>query len=262
MSNYWAERIAKEQTKLSDKSIKQIEKQLKKYYGSSMKKILGQFEQTYNKLLSNMAEGKQPTPADLYKLDKYWEAQAQLRHELQKLGDKQISSLSKIFEINFFDIYYSFGIPGEEAFNTIDIAVVEQLINSIWVADGKSWSQRIWENTELLAETLNEELIHCVAAGKKTTELKQLLQERFNVSYSRADALARTEIAHIQTQAAQKRYEDYGIQEVEVWVDEDERTCPICAKMEGKRYLVTDRMPVPFHPRCRCCMVPVVEIED
>ena len=46
---------------------------------------------------------------------------------------------------------------------------------------------------------------------------------------------------------------------MEVWVDEDERTCPICAKHEGERYLVTDTMPIPFHPRCRCCMIPVIK---
>ena len=133
------------------------------------------------------------------------------------------------------------------------------MINSIWCADGKSWSQRVWDNTELLADALNEEMIHCVAAGKKTTELKHLLQERFNVSYHNADMLVRTEMAHIQTHAAQKRYQDYGIQEVEVFVDEDEKTCPVCAKHEGERYLINAQMPIPFHPRCRCCVIPVIE---
>jgi hypothetical protein len=46
---------------------------------------------------------------------------------------------------------------------------------------------------------------------------------------------------------------------MEVWVDEDERTCPICAKHEGERVNVNENMPVPFHPNCRCCMVPVIE---
>ena len=50
------------------------------------------------------------------------------------------------------------------------------MINQIWVADAKSWSQRIWDNTEKLVETLNENLIYCVATGKKTTELKNLLE--------------------------------------------------------------------------------------
>ena len=257
--SYWKDRMANSQTKLTNKSVKQIEKQMKKYYENAMRHIIADFEATYNKVLAATEEGRQPTPADLYKLDKYWQAQAQMRQELRKLGDKQIVALSKVFEENFFDIYYSIGIPGLEAFNTVDNEMVEQLINHIWVADGKSWSQRIWENTEHLAATLNEELIACVATGKKTTDLKNMLQERFNVSYGRADALARTELAHIQTQAAKKRYTDYGIQEVEIWADADERRCEVCGDLHQKRYPVGAHVPIPAHPRCRCCIVPVVE---
>ena len=257
--SYWINRGRRAQQALTDKKIKEIDKQIKEYYGKSMEKIVGDFEKTYNKILLSIDEGKKPTPADLYKLDRYWKMQGQLRRELQKLGDKQMRLLSKQFEILFFDIYYSIAIPGSEAFSTIDAALVHQLINEIWVADGKSWSERIWGNTNMLQQALNDSLVDCVVTGKKTTELKKMLQENFDVSYGRADALVRTELAHIQTTAAQKRYEDYGIKEVEVWVDEDERTCPICAKMEGKRYPIHGQMPVPFHPRCRCCMIPVVE---
>lgn len=258
-NNYWAERTAKAQSKVHELNRRQIDRQLKKYYQSVAQAVIDDYESTYNKLLATVSEGQQPTPADLYKLDKYWQMQAQLRQRLEKLGEKQISLLTKRFELMFFDTYYSFNIEGIEAFNTIDDNAVKQMINHIWCADGKSWSQRIWENTELLKETLNDGLIHIVAAGKKTTQLKQILQERFNVSYNNADMLVRTELAHIQTQAAQQRYKDYGLTEMEVWVDEDERTCPICAKYEGKRYSVNAQMPVPFHPRCRCCMIPVVE---
>lgn len=257
--NYWQDRIAKAQATLTNKNTKQIEKQLKKYYGKSMERVVNDFEKTYNKVLLTTEEGKQPTPADLYKLDSYWQMQGKLRLELQKLGDKQISSMSKIFELQFFDIYYSFALETDAAFATLSLDAVRQMVNQIWVADGKSWSQRIWKNTELLAETLNEELLHCVATGKKTTELKKILQNRFNVSYSRADALVRTELSHIQTQAAQKRYEDYGITEVMVWADEDERRCEVCGELHEKKYPVGAHMPVPAHPKCRCSIVPVVE---
>jgi SPP1 gp7 family putative phage head morphogenesis protein len=256
--SYWQDRMANSQNALSAKSVKQIEKQMRKYYASTMKRTIADFESTYNKLLATVEEGKQPTPADLYKLDKYWQMQGQMRKELQKLGEKQATALSKIFEINFFDVYYSIDIEGLEAFSTISEEGAQHLINQIWVADGKSWSQRIWENTELLAETLNEELIACVVAGKKTTDLTNKLQERFNVSYSRADALARTEIAHIQSQAAKQRYQDYGIQEVQFWADPDERTCEVCGALHKKIYPVGAAVPVPAHPRCRCCIIPVI----
>lgn len=259
MSNYWQDRIQRAQTKLTEKNVKQIEKQLRKYYGNAMKRTIADFENTYNKLLIAQEEGKEPTPADLYKLDAYWAMQSQLKEELQKLGDRQISALSKIFELQFFDIYYSIAIPGKKAFTTISQEAVIQLINSIWVADGKSFSQRVWDNVNNLVDTLNEGLVHSVITGKKTTQLKKILQERFAVSYSRADSIVRTEMSHIQNQAARKRYEDYGIKEVQVWADEDERRCEVCGKLHKKKYPIGSQIPVPAHPRCRCSIIPVIE---
>lgn len=265
--NYWAERVAKSQNKLTSKGIRATEKQMRLYYGRTMEKVIGQFESTYNKLLSTMEEGKTPTPADLYKLDKYWQMQAQLRIELQELGDKQYVLLSKEFEKQFFSIYNSFAIPGKDAFTTISTEAAQQMLMQIWCADGKAWSQRIWDNMDRLQETLNQGLIDCVVSGKKTTELKKQLQERFGVSYSRANTLVRTEMAHIQTQAAKQRYEDYGLKEYEILGNDDD-TCGNhsvdCHKMDGKKFLCSEmaigQNAPPFHPNCRCCIVPVVDI--
>jgi SPP1 gp7 family putative phage head morphogenesis protein len=259
--SYWQDRMAQAQASLSKRSIARIEKQMQKYYADAMRKCIEEFEATYDKVLASVEAGRQITPADLYKLDKYWTAQAAIRDELMKLGNKEIQLLSQAFESNWFDVYYSIVIPNIEdsVFNTVDKSLVQEMINRVWCADGKSWSERIWMNTEQLAEMLNEQLIHCVATGKKTTDLKNLLQERFGVSYSRADSLVRTEIAHIQTEAAKKRYEDYGIQEVEIWADEDERRCDVCGELHRKKYPTGAKVPIPAHPRCRCCIVPVVD---
>ena len=256
--SYWKDRMANAQTKISNKSIRAIETQMRKYYAQTMTKVINEFEATYNKLLATIEDGREPTPADLYNLDKYWQLQAQAREELERLGARQIALLSKQFELNWFEIYHSISLPGSPSFNTIDKKAVQQLINQIWVADGKSWSQRIWQNNQALLETLNEGLIHIVASGKTNRELKNVLQERFGVSYSRADALVRTEVAHIQTQAAKQRYTDYGIEQVEIWADPDERRCEVCGELHQKKYSVNDALPIPAHPRCRCCVVPVV----
>lgn len=261
MSNYWQDRAAKAQTAITNKSVNQIKKQLAKYYLSTTNQIIKDFETVYLKIAEQKEKGQEVTPADLYQLDSYWQMQTQLQAELKKLGNKEIKLLSSEFMINFFDVYYSINIEGETAFNTIDTAAAQQLINSIWVADGKSWSDRVWGNTELLAQTLNEELVHCVVTGKDTSQLKELLQERFNVSYNNADMIARTELAHIQTKAAEQRYKDYGLKYVEVWADEDERRCKVCGKLHQKKYLLGSEIPIPAHPRCRCCIVPVVEDE-
>ena len=259
MANYWQDRMAKAQDALTKKNEKKIEKQLAKYYMSAAKQIIADFEAVYDKILTQKAEGKEVTPADLYKLESYWAMQGALRQELRKLGEKEISLLTKYFEINFFNIYYSINIEGKKAFNTINAEGAQALINSIWVADGKSFSQRVWDNTDKLLETLNEQLLHCVITGKKTTQLKQVLQERFGVSYNNADTIARTELAHVQTIAAQERYKSYGISEVQIWADADERRCSECGKLHRKIYPAGASVPIPAHPRCRCTILPVIK---
>lgn len=263
---YWSKRQAKAQDKLTAKNEKQIQKQLMRYYASAAEKVIDDFEATYNKLLSRQELNKEITPADLYKLDRYWSMQGRLRQELQKLGEKKISLLTKYFEINFFEIYYSINVEGATAFSTVDAAAAQQLINEIWCADGKSWSQRVWEDTDRLIATLNEELITTVATGRKTTDLKKKLQDRFGVSYSRANTLVRTELSHIQTQAAKQRYQDYGLTKYEILGNDDD-SCGNhsvdCHKMDGEVFLysemVTGKNAPPFHPNCRCSIIPVVE---
>jgi SPP1 gp7 family putative phage head morphogenesis protein len=256
---YWQDRLTETQDKLADKSIKQMEKQLKKYYKQSMKKVIEEFEKTYNKILLQIEDGQEPTPALLYKLDTYWSMQAQLKAEAEKLGDKQIKLLSEGFETLFFDVYYSIALEGEMRFSSVSVETAREMINQIWLLDGKHFKERIWGNTNKLVETLNEELIHCVLTGKKSDELKRLLIKRFDVSYSQADMLVRTETAHIQSTAAHKRYLDAGVSEYEVWASKDERRCEICGAKHLKRYPIYHPTPVPFHPNCRCTIIPVID---
>ena len=256
---YWEDRLAKSQSKLTTKNIKATEAQLKKYYKKAMDDVIGQFEKTYQHLLSSMDEGREPTPADLYNLDKYWQMQAQLKTKLQKLGDSSYKLMSGQFENQYKTIYNSLSLPSGGAFNTITDENIKQMILQIWCADGKSWSDRIWTNTDKLQQALNDNLINCVLTGKKPTELKQMLMKDFNVSFNNADTIVRTEMAHIQTQAAMQRYRDYGITEVEILADKDERQCEVCGKLHKKRYPTGANVPIPAHPRCRCTVIPVVE---
>lgn len=261
MSNYWKDRETAARQILMSKSQKEIDKKLRKYYTNLSKRLIKDYEALYNEVLLKQAAGEQISPATLYKLDKYWELQTQTQKLLNKFGAYQQSLLSKVFQVFYQKSYNSINIKGLEAFNTLDEAAVEQVINQVWCADGKSWSQRIWQNTAQLQATLEEGLIECVAAGKKTTQLKQILQNRFNVSYHQADTLVRTEIAHIQTKAAQQRYIDYGITEYEFWADEDERRCEVCGKLHQKRFPIHSTPKVPQHPNCRCVILPVIDIE-
>lgn len=251
---YWLIRSTKSQQAYTDLSIEKSRVKMAKEYSSLMKNVIGEFEAIYDKLatLENPA-----SPADLYRLDKYWQAQAKLSKKFQEFGDKTIQELSRNFQEQYRGIYELLSRPSEAAFATLDTTGVERVISQVWCADGLSWSQRVWNNTQLLQQELTDKLTECIVTGKKTSQLKQELIERFNVSYHRAETLVRTEMAHLQTEAAKQRYQDYGVQEVEVLVEAD--ACDDCKALKGKRYsLAKATTLVPRHPRCRCCIVPVI----
>jgi SPP1 gp7 family putative phage head morphogenesis protein len=252
--------MAAAQAKLFSTGVKKTQAEMSRQYQKAAKKIMGQFVETHNKVMLGINEGIKPTPADLYKLDKYWQMQGQLQQELTKLGNKQLALFHNMFTNYYIDVYEELALIDRRGhFSAIDKKAVEQVIAQIWCADGQTWSNRIWTNIGKLQEELNNGLLECVVTGKSSADLKNILQERFNVSYNRADSIVRTELAHVQTQAAKQRYQDIGVTEVEILADEDERRCPICAKNHGKRYPINAEVPVPTHPRCRCAIIPVVE---
>lgn len=256
---YWQDRNAKMQAALTLKNEKQIQQQIRKYYASAAKSVISDFENTYAHLLASIEKGRQPTPADLYKLQKYWEMTGNLQKSLNNLGDIEIEVLTQLFKANYLDIYNGLDLPTDAMFNSLSDEVVNQMINSVWCADGKTWSTRIWDSKGKLADILNEELINTLLTGKKTTDLKNKLQEHFNSTYYEANRLVKTELAHIQTVAAQQRYKDAGLNEFQVWADKDERRCEICGKLHKKKYKINEAAPIPAHPNCRCCIVPVIE---
>ena len=102
-------------------------------------------------------------------------------------------------------------------------------------------------------------MIECVIAGRKPSALKEELVREFNIAYYRADSIVRTELAHIQTESAKKRYQDSGITQVEIWASPDERQCPECRKLHKKRFPIGAEPQVPVHPNCRCCIIPVID---
>ena len=273
MADYWKNRLFEAQKKWTDKDIDVINKMLRHYYKIARENIVEDFEAVYDKVLAQAEEGKPITPADLYKLDKYYKMQAQLQDTLQKLGDRTCEVLAKKFGQEYKHIYSELAIDKEgksikastsdKKFSTIDEQGAKHIASQVWAADGKSWSERVWKNIGDLQRTLNEGLVDCVITGKKTTELKKKLMERFDVSYSRAETLVRTEMTHDETQAALDRYKSSGVEKVRIVVDPDEKTCKECSKWDDKIINITDihtgtNCP-PFHPNCRCAIAPVVK---
>lgn len=262
---YWADRQVKQQDKVTDRTIKETNEALAKYYRIAARSIIEEFESTYNHILSRAVEGA-VTPADLYNLDRYWQMLSQVEQEARKLGDESVGLMRDEFTSQWQQIYEDTALSSEAAFSTISRANAEAMVTKPWLSDGKTFSERVYGNISYLIETLEEELVSCVVTGKSKSELKRRLQERFNISYRQAETLVRTETNHIQTEAARRAYQDAGVKKYMYLGREEHEIGCNCKKYDRKIFDMADaktgvNLP-PLHPNCRCTIKAVIDDEQ
>ena len=145
-----------------------------------------------------------------------------------------------------------------------DLQGMLRAMDTAW--SGRNYSARIWRNTDHLAQMLEDEIEAAFLSGKSVRRMANVIMDRFGVGYRAAECLMRTETSYVQNQTAAKSYEDAGCTEYEILTASDRRTCQYCAKQNGKRYLLAtmqagENAP-PFHPNCRCTVLPVVGEEE
>jgi SPP1 gp7 family putative phage head morphogenesis protein len=85
-----------------------------------------------------------------------------------------------------------------------------------------------------------------------------------SIGIVRARRIARTEVIRAHAEATLNSYEESEIEGVNLLSEfssiDDNARCPICAKLEGKQYTVSEaRGVIPVHPNCRCGWTPVVK---
>ena len=256
---YWTGRMMRAQ-RYTDQNIEELEKQYAKIYQNAHSEVQKQFQLlVYRKSHPEDSPKGKFTRTDLYNMERYKFAEAQLELIVNKMSDELREKTKEFLQKEYETTSKAFN-SSSVMFHTIDERKLDTIINEVWCADGKNWSERIWTSEIKLKSKLQEVLMECVLKGYSASKASKILQEEFGVSRSNANRLARTELAHIETVAAQDRYKEYGITKWQVLVSEDEKTCPRCASMEGAIFPIDSTPPVPFHPNCRCCMIPVVDI--
>ena len=94
-----------------------------------------------------------------------------------------------------------------------------------------------------------------LASGDSWRQLRRTLQDSLEVTKSRAQTVARTEMAAAMVEGTKLRYEAEGIQQVQWQAVGSSRTCGYCAPRHGKVYKLGDVV-APAHPNCRCTVTP------
>lgn len=150
------------------------------------------------------------------------------------------------------DVAFSFGHVSAKA--------IDSVVNSHW--SGENYSERIWGNTQALAQNLKEELLLNLVTGRTNREVAEVISQKFGQGASNARRLVRTESNYVSTEMNFKAYEESGIEEYQYLATLDLKTSKICRKLDGKIFPVKDRQIgkncPPMHPWCRSTTISVV----
>lgn len=253
---YWKERVTLYQL-YTDSYIDVLEREYQKLCYDMYQKILNDYDiLNFNNYIKQQ-KGEQLTRTELYRTKRWQMLYQQMELHTKKYVDGAIKETQKALMLNYKEVSNAIKGPAEMFFQ-MDERKLKTLVNEVWCADNKSWSQRIWKNTDRLKYVLKEQLAEGIIKGEHSSKIAKRIQEAMNASYSNAKRLASTELAHIETIASQDRYKEYGIEEWKILATHDEKTCPICSSRDGEQHSINEA-PVPLHPRCRCTMIPVVE---
>lgn len=139
------------------------------------------------------------------------------------------------------------------AFNKLDDNTVKALLNRKFY--GKNYSERIWGNTEILADKLSVLLGGALLSGTSPEKTINQVNKVFNTGYSNAQRLIRTEVNYFYNEAEGLAYEELGVDEYVFLATLDSRTSPVCQGMDNKRFKLTEKTVgvnyPPLHPYCR-----------
>lgn len=283
-SNYWDKRAIKRLSEAEKTSEVYIER-IKKIYEQAYKNIDGEIARVYKnysnetglntqklkELLTRSETKKTWEQMKRQGLDKYIknnyksrisrleQIQAQIYAKAKQIYPKEELEQTMCYKGVINNSYYKavydtqIGTSYDFGFNKIDNNMYQTLLNEKW--SGKNYSQRIWGNTDILADNLSQVVGGALLSGQSIEKTSKQIRDRFDVSKHYAERLIRTETNHFNNEADAMAYEEMGIDKYVFVATLDGRTSLICQSMDNKVFDYKDRevgvnFP-PLHPNCR-----------
>lgn len=153
------------------------------------------------------------------------------------------------------------------AFSAEDEAILKLLVNAQW-SNGQNYSEHIWGSRQRLAKYLQDDFAQGIARGEPYAQMMRALKDRYErVAYNDAYRLIYTEGTYITNEASMTKFAPYYGEYTISTAGPD--ACGVCRAIEKRSqehpYRIEDRKPgesfPPFHPRCRCSYLIVLESE-
>ena len=234
------------------------------------KKDLHDYMAEYNKLLKTAPlEAKKlyleiETLAARSRLSHLDSLKAQVDMEMVKLifgvEDSAKNALTSVYRDTFIEVTKDLGINA-----IVSRDKIKTVLDRPW--SGANFSERLWSNTDKLAQTVKQEIVNGMIQGVNLQTMTKRVSERFETAKKNdVERLLRTEVNYTLNQATLDGYKEAGIEKYEFSATLDSRTSQICSELHGevfevKKIAVGLNYP-PMHPRCRSTTIPVIDYEN
>lgn len=162
-----------------------------------------------------------------------------------------IDNMKEAYYRNIFDIQKGIGLGF--TFSEMPIDFIEEILRNKW--SGENYSKRIWNNTDVLAERLEEVITSGLMSGANSNKMAKELDDLSNYGKFASERLIRTETTYVTNMAEIESYKECDIEKCVFLATLDLRTSKICRSMDGKVLIVGKAKPgvnlPPLHPFCR-----------
>ena len=302
-NNYWTKRFEEEE-KQRNISNKAYAKEIEKQYKIAENKIKSDIEKWYIRIADNnqislvdakklltkvelkefkwtLAEYIQKAKSGAWKKElenasarihiKRLEAlQLQVQNSIETLRNKENEMLEDYLIKNYEDTYYhslyeiSKGLNLKTSFATLDKNKINQVIGKPWLKDGKTFSDRIWQDKEQLINTLRTKITQSFITGSTLDEavedISKFVSDKIKNKEYVARRLLETESAAYASKAQIEAFKSIDVEKYEIVATLDLHTSEICQEMDGKVFNISDQeigvtVP-PFHSHCRTVIAP------
>ena len=234
------------------------------------KKDLHDYMAEYNKLLKTAPlEAKKlyleiETLAARSRMSHLDSLKVQVDMEMVKLifgvEDSAQNALTSVYRDTFLEVTKDLGINA-----IVSRDKIKAVLDRPW--SGANFSQRIWANTDKLAQTVKQEIVNGMIQGINLQTMTKRVSERFETAKKNdVERLLRTEVNYTLNQATLDGYKEAGIEKYEFSATLDSRTSQICSELHGeifeiKKIAVGLNYP-PMHPRCRSTTIPIIDYDS
>lgn len=195
--------------------------------------------------------------------------EVQIRQQLEVLYANREQGLKNLLELVYEDGYYQSLYEMQKyegmgySFQKLSTEEIKKVISKAWAPDGRNFSDRIWNDRNLLINTFHQELVRSLIIGRGLQETSKVLSERMGVSKRNAMRLVRTESNHYSNASFQASFKETGVDEQIFVATLDMKTSTICRDMDGKIIRTSDikqgvNAPT-LHTNCRSVMAPYYE---